>query len=183
MDYESPSTVPRWPMLRVPVAARMQVELCGCEWVRLATHFSHRTFLCTDSADCPACEFLPARNFWYLPVTRQPGFRPGIIELSAAGSADLEQVVRLAFGSFRIGAVVELSRRKQRSPTRAEAVRLNEAATAVSEHLWLSALMAIYGLPQLNHNEHIGQYATRVRGKVTTRAEVVAARLRAGVDR
>lgn len=183
VDSESPSRLSRWALLRVPVGAGLVVELLSGDWIRLPTHFSGRTFLCTNSSECPLCEILPARSFWYLPVGRVPGMRPALLELSSHASADLEQVCKLAFGTMGPGARVELSRSSKRKPVRSEAIESVLGACRVNLQTWGSALMAIYGLPQFGALETLEAYGERVRGRVFERAEVVAARLRAGVRR
>lgn len=183
MDSEAPSKLSRWALLRVPVGAGLVVELFSGDWIRLSTHFSGRTFLCSNGPECPLCEILPSRSFWYLPVGRVPGMRPAILELSSHASSDLEQVAKLAFGSMGPGARIELSRRGARAPVRSEAVESVLGACRVNLQTWGSALMAIYGLPQFGALESLEAYGERVRGRVFERAEVVAARLRAGARR
>lgn len=180
MDSEAPSKMSRWPLLRVSVGGVSCVELLSGDWIRLSTHFSLRTFLCSDGPECPLCEILPARSLWYLPVASSPGKRASILELSSHASADLEQVVRLGCGDLRAGAVVELHRRGSRKPVCAEFVELAKAATTVSLQRWGSALMAIYGLPPFGALESLPSYGERVRSKVFERAEMISARLRAG---
>lgn len=182
MDSESPSQCSRWALVRVPVGRGLRLELLSGDWVRLSTHFSRRTFLCTGGDDCPLCECLPARPFWYLPVLLVPGSRPALLELSGTASADLEQVSKLAFGRMGPGCVFDVSRRSSRKAARAEAVEQTQAACRVSLQRWGTALMAIYGLPQFGEGESLEEYGERVRGKVYARAEMIAARLRAGVQ-
>lgn len=183
MDSESPSKLSRWALLRVAVGAGCLVRLISGSWIRLATHYCGRTCLCLDSAECPLCELLPSRSFWYLPVVRLPGGRPALLELSAHASADLEQVAKLAFGSVGSGVEVELTRRSSRAPVRSEAVRFTPSPERVTLQVWGSALFAIYGLPQMSANETLEEYSERVRGRVFERAEAAAARLRAGSRR
>lgn len=180
MDFESPTQCSRWALVRVPVGLGLKLELLSGDWIRLATHFCKRTFLCTGQPDCPLCECLPSRSFWYLPVLLVPGSRPAILELSGTASADLEQVSKLAFGRMGPGCVFEISRRSSRKAARCEAIEQTQAACRVSLQRWATALMAIYGLPQFNEGEPLEDYGERVSSKIFARAEMIAARLRAG---
>lgn len=179
MDSEGPSRLSRWQMLRVPVGGTLRVELLSGDWIRLATHFAGRTFLCADHAGCPACELLPARSFWYLPVVEHISRRPYILELSSHASADLEQVAKFAFGAILPGSIFDLSRRGQRKPVRAEAVEMGKAATTVQLEHWASCLMAIYNLPPFVVGETLEAYGERVRGRVDQRAEFAISSLKA----
>jgi hypothetical protein len=181
VDSESPSVASRWALVRVPVGRGLRIELLSGDWIRLSTHFARRTFLCTGEDDCPLCEFLPSRPFWYLPVLLVPGSRPALLELSGTASADLEQVSKLAFGRLGAGCVFDVSRRASKKAARAEAVSEAPAQMRVSLQRWGTALMAIYGLPQFNEGEGLESYGDRTRTKVYARAEMIAARLRAGV--
>jgi len=178
VQSESPSVRARWPIFRVESAAVLQVELLSGSWIRLATHYSGRTFLCADCEECPLCELLPARAFWYLPAVKIPGRRPGLLELSAHASADLEQVANLAFGSVGAGCRLDLSRRSAKAPIRSEAVSFTASPDRVRVDEWGSCLMAIYGLPPMHCEEAVAVYGDRVRPLLMTRARVTADRLR-----
>lgn len=183
MNDERPSKQARWPVLRISPGHDVVVCLLSGSWIRLATHFSSRTFLCTDTAECPACEILPARCFWYLPALVEPTGRPCLLELSNTASSDLEQVAKFEFGSIGPGFRCKLTRKSAKAPVRAEAQvsRPSGKCSDVSE--WGSCLMAVYGLPALRPGESITDYGDRVRSQVFTRAAVVAARVKAGPER
>jgi len=112
-----------------------------------------------------------------------PGKRAAILELSSHASADLEQVVKLGSGHLAAGSVIDVSRRGHRKPVRAEYIEQAPAACTVNLQTWASALMAIYGLPQFGAIETLESYGERVRSKVFERAEMIAARMRAGAKR
>lgn len=173
----------RWGILRVPAGAVLSVELLCGKWLRLATHYAGRTVLCTESEQCPLCDFLAVRSFWYLPIVQLPGRRPKLLELSSHGSADLEMVGKMAFGSLGPGCRFDLTRRSTKAPVRSEAGQFVATPERVSPQVWISALMAIYQLPQLHASETIDAYSERVRSRLVDRAEALANRLRAGQKR
>lgn len=177
MDRESPSKLVRWPLVRVAAGHDVVCELLSGEWLRLSTHFWKRTLVCAEGDDCPLCPLLPVRPFWYLPVLVEPSRRPGLLELSAHASADLEQVAKFSFGSVGSGFRVRLTRRSKRAPMRCEALESSASARGCHLHDWGSCLMAIYGLPPLREFETLEAYGLRVRERVRERAAVTAALL------
>lgn len=176
---ESPGTVRRLAVLRVPPGARIGVELLSADFVRLATHFAGRTFLCPEGEECDACVYLPSRCYWYLPALCLATQTLALLELSSSASADLEQKVRFGSGAFRPGAQVQISRRTKTSPLRVEFCQQSESKAVPALFEWVSPLMALYRLPPLARGESLASYGDRVRSRVVSRAKLAASELRA----
>jgi len=183
MNCESPTATTRWPLLRIVPGHTTDVELLSGDWVRLATHYSGRTLLCSESAACAMCELSAARHYWYLPACVFPTRTPTLLELSASSSADLEQRARLFHGGVGAGCVVRLSRKGTRAPIRCEVIESRDTTPLLAFQTWVTALMAIFCLPALGHDEPLDEYSQRVLVQVLERAKLGAARLRAGAEK
>lgn len=185
-DSECPSVVVRWPLVRVLEGRQTEVQLLSGDWVRLVTHFYGRTFLCPEVDECVACQLLPSRAYWYLPVLSLATKRPSILELSAHASADLEQRCRFAGWPVAPGVQVELSRRSKKAPLRMELVGRVETPPVAVACEWCTALMALFCLPALVPGETLAQYGDRVKLVVLRRAELkgreAESRVKAGVN-
>lgn len=177
MNCESPKKQTRWPLVRVQVGHDVQVELLSGDWLRLATHYAGRTFLCTESESCPLCPLCPSRFYWYLPVLVFPMRRPGLCEFSACTSSDLEQRAKMLHGSLGAGLQVRLARKSAKKPVYVEVTSFVAGAPRVEFFEWASALMAVYGLPALLPDEGIGAYGARVEAFIEQRAEVAATKI------
>jgi len=183
LTAESPSKLVRWGLVRVEPGHRSRVELLSGDFVRLSTHFYRRTLLCVESDLCPLCDVLPSRSYWYLPCKLLPSGRLSLLELSATSSADLEQHAKLLHGKLGYGITVELSRRKRRSPMRCEIVGDVLGGKAIAPQVWVSALMAIFGLGALREFETLEQYSARVIAGVIERGKLVRGQMEAGQRR
>jgi hypothetical protein len=183
VELESPSKCARWPLLRVPAGQSVLVELLSGDWIRLTTHYVGRTVLCPQTPDCPLCDLLPTRAFWYLPALREPGRRPVLLELSAQASSDLEQVAKFAAGSVGAGVRLMLSRRTAKSPIRSEAEGFAPSPRRTNVDEWGSLLMAVFCCPPLRPAESISDYGSRIQPQLLARAEVAAARVRSGAEK
>lgn len=183
MSLETPRYVARWPMFRVQVHSKCEVQLLSGDWVRLVTHFNGRTFLCPEVEECDACNVLPGRAYWYLPVLALGSKRQAILELSAHASADLEQRCRFVGSAVREGVQVELSRRTQKAPLGFEVIGQAEAPPKAILHEWLTALMLLYKLPEVRPGESVEDYGARLRDRVLARAKVQADEFRSKARR
>lgn len=173
-DQESPQCVSRLTVLRVPSGSTMAIQLLSGDWLRLSTHFHGRTFLCAEGVECDACQVLPSRVYWYLPVLAIQAKRVHLLELSASASADLEQKCRFVGSAPRAGVQVEVARRTKKSPLRFECIGQAEKAPLAQLHEWVSPLMALYRLPPLVVGETLEVYGRRVASRVVDRAKVAA---------
>lgn len=174
MSLEAPTYVARWPMLRLQAGSKCDVQLLSGDWVRLVTHFSRRTFLCAEVDECDACNVLPGRAYWYLPVLHLEAKRQAILELSCHASADLVQRCRFVGFAIRAGVQVALSRRSKKAPLGIEVMDQAEGAPLAKLHEWVSALMLVYKLPGLLPGESVEVYGARVKDRVLARAKVMA---------
>jgi len=178
MNGEAPTKATRWPLVRVQPGHDCQVELLSGDWVRLSTHYYRRTFLCSEDEGCSCCELLPSRPYWYLPALMMPMRRVCLIEFSAAASADLEQHAKLLSGKIGAGLLVRLWRKSAKAPVKSEVIASGSASSRVALHDWLTALMAIFGLPNVRVDESIDAYGERVRETLNKRSELVATQMR-----
>jgi hypothetical protein len=179
ITQERPTTVARWPVVRIEAGHTVTVQLLSSEFVRLVTHFHRSTFLCPEVEECDACKLLPGRPYWYLPAVIQPGSRHGILELSAHACSDLEQKVRFVGLVLRPGVQVELSRRTKKAPIRIEinGQAPNPPAAQLAE--WVTPLMALYRLPALRAGETLESYGERVKVSAIQRANLIAGQMKA----
>lgn len=183
MNCERPSTVSRWPVLRVQPGHDCEVRLLSGDWIRLSTHYFRRTVLCSESASCPLCSLLPSRPYWYLPVAVAPRNTFCLLELSPSASSQLEQAAKFEHGSVLAGLSFRLFRKSKKKPIACECLGLSKGCHAVLLTEWVTPLMAIYLLPQLNVGEDIASYGGRVRSTVDQRNELVAASVKAAASR
>lgn len=174
MNFETPTKQARWTVLRVEAHRESRVELLSGDWLRLATHFFRGTFLCAEGEDCPACEVLPARCYWYLPCLIRPGSWLGLLELSATASADLEQRTKMAGLRICSGLEVVLSRKTKKAPIRCEPTAIKESPSVARPHEWVSGLFRVFGLSGLEPGETLEHCSGRLRPTITRRAEVRA---------
>jgi len=179
MNCEAPSRMACWSLVRVVPQREEQVVLLSGDWVRLSTHFFDGTVLCPEGDDCPLCELLPVRPYWYLPCLRRPGNRPSLLELTALTCSDFEQCAKFAGVGVRCGLTVILTRKSKRSPVRCEVGSLVSSPRSASLHEWVSPLMKIFGFPPLSAGESLDSYSKRIRPSALRRAELVAGRMRA----
>lgn len=175
ISVEAPTRVARWPLVRVRVGEVITCQLLCGQFVRLVTHFHKTTFLCPEVEECDACELLPGRPYWYLPVQDCIYKRHGLLELSAHACSDLEQKVRFSGFALRPGIQVELSRRSAKKPVGIEILGSSETCPSTRPEEWVSALMAVYGLPALHPGETIDGYGERVKTTAVVRANLRAA--------
>lgn len=173
LTQEGPTVMVRWPVVRVKEGRETQVQLLSGDWVRLVTHFFRRTFLCSEGAGCVACELLPQRAYWYLPVVSLQTQRPSILEMSARASGDLEQ--RCRFAGYRVGpgVQVELARRSKKAPLRMELIGQATCPSVARLDEWVSCLMALYCLPALKPGETLDAYGERSKQTVERRAALM----------
>lgn len=183
VNCESPSFASRWPVLRVQPGHDYEVTLISDAWVRLSTHYFRRTVLCSESASCSLCSLLPSRPYWYLPVAVAPRKSFCLLELSPSASSQLEQAAKFEHGSVQHGLMFRLFRRGKKKPIACECLGLSKGSVLVSVHEWVSPLMAIFGLPQLNAGENVEAYGDRVQATVDQRNALVAASVRAAAER
>lgn len=169
--FEAPTPEVRWPILRVLAGHSAEVTLLSAAWFRVATHFSRRTLLCTGSEDCPLCGLLPARSYYYLPAAGRQVRSRVLLELSPLAAADLEQNCRMLEGGWRHGLSIEFSRRSPKAPLRSQVLGSNSAHSEVPFHVWVSAVMAIYGMPAIHEGESFAAYAARTVIRVRERAQ------------
>lgn len=175
LSAERPVKVARWPLVRVHVGQTLVVQFLSADFVRLVTHFHRTTFLCPEVPECDACQVLPGRAYWYLPV-QLPAFKMhGLLELSAHACSDLEQKIRFAGSALRPGVQVELSRRSAKKPIGIEFNGQAENPPVARLSEWVSPLMAVYGLPALAPGETVEAYGARVLPAAVSRANLRAA--------
>lgn len=183
MNCESPSFVSRWPVLRVAPGHDCEVRLLSSDWVRLSTHYYGRTVLCSESDACPLCSLLPSRPYWYLPVAVAPRSTSCLLELSPSASSQLEQAAKFEHGSVKAGLMFRLFRKAKKKPIACECLGLSKGSVHVSVAIWVSPLMAIFGLPCLNEGETVEMYGRRVLTMVDERNQLVAARVRSAAEK
>lgn len=183
MLLESPTKTSRWPVVRVVPGHDKQVTLLSGDWLRLGTHYFGRTFLCTENDLCPCCSLLPSRPYWYLPCLIHPVKNPGLLELSATTSADLEQRAKMLHEDVHSGLMLRLTRRSPKKPVYVEIVDDVGMMAELTLQEWVSAVMAVYCLPPLRVGEGIVEYSARIQGSVIERGEVQAARLKAAAEK
>lgn len=179
MDREAPNRVGRWPVLRVVPGHSFAVELLAGDWLRLSTHYCGRTVLCAGEEICACCGLCGPRSYWYLPVLVEPGRRQAIVELSSTASADLEQRARFEGGKIAAGLCATLSRKTTRSSVRCEVTEFKPRERVLSFDVWVSYVMAIFGLPGLRENEPLETYSQRVHSLVVQRSQIAADRFMA----
>lgn len=182
LTQEAPSMTVRWPVVRVKQGGCVRVILLSGDWVRLVTHFFRKTFLCPEVSECDACNVLPSRPYWYLPVLDQATHRSSILELSSHASADLEQRARFVGASVSAGLQVELSRRSQKAPVSLEVYGISDSPAVATWSQWSSSLMALYQLPMTRPGEMLEDYGRRVQPIVIERAKLVATWYRESKD-
>jgi len=173
MTNEAPTRAVRWPIVRIKAGSATRAVLLSSEWVRLSTHFFKTTRLCLEPGECPACEVLPSRPYWYLPVKHPQGGSFGLIELSNQASCRLEQACRFACRRFGPGIEIEFSRQSSKRPICSEVVGESDCKISVSLFEWASPLMAVFGLPAFRPEECAEQYWARVRASVAIRAQLL----------
>lgn len=178
--FEGPSPEIRWPLLRVNAGQEVEVRLLSAAWFRVATHFSRRTLLCAGTEDCPLCGLLPSRSYYYLPAAGRQIKRRVLLELSPLAAADLEQNCRMLEGGFRPGLTVCFSRRSARAPMRSEVLGSGGSCDPVPHETWITAVMAVYGMPAVHAGESLADYGARTASRVIERANQQASVLRAG---
>lgn len=183
MDRESPTRRYLLPILRLKAGSDATVRLLSADWIRLPTHFARSTVLCTGQQDCPLCELLPTRWYWYLPAIAVQTKAVVLLELSAKASADLEQAAGLFGSGFHAGARFQLIRRGAKSPVRVEWTGQDDPGKGMMLHEWVTPLMHVFGLPPINPGEQLEAYADRVHRPLHKRAEALAARLAAAPRR
>lgn len=169
----------RWPILRIQPGHQTELRLLAVSWVSLGTHYHGRTRLCIGREVCPVCQYLPARDYWYLPIS--VGGRPMLLELSSYSSTDLATVCNLHFGRFRAGQTVVATRRGHKSPIKFEPLTDGPIHDEPKPEQWVSAVMAIYGLPPMIPGETINAYRDRLLPMATDRAHVLANEISGGV--
>lgn len=174
MNASGPVVLARWPVMRVRPGGVFRAQLLADSWVRLVTHFWGHTFLCPEGPKCDACEFLPRRPYWYLPVLEFQTQRHCILELSAAACSDLEQRCRFVGSAPRAGVQVEMSRKSAKAQIRLEVLGQETPTGEAALWDWGTALMALYRLPPMQRGELLEQYGARVRRTVTSRANFMA---------
>lgn len=179
MNCEAPSRMACWSLVRVVPQREERVVLLSGDWVRLSTHFFDGTVLCPEGDDCPLCDLLPVRPYWYLPCLRRPGNRPSLLELSALTCTDFEQCAKFAGAGVCCGLTVILTRKSKRSPVRCEVEELVSSPRSALLHEWFSPLMKIFGFPALLPGELLDTYSKRIRPSALRRAELVAMRMQA----
>lgn len=175
MDHERPTAGIKWDVVRVHSGHDRTVVLCGGNFVRLATHWYKGSFLCTETLDCPACVSLPARAYWYLPALVRPSNALGLLELSAASSADLEQRAKMAGLGLRPGLEIRMERRSAKRPIRCEPIAIEENVGEAPLHSWLTGLMRVFGYVAAREGEELAEYGARIAATVHRRAELKAA--------
>lgn len=183
VNCESPSFAARWPVLRVVPGHDYEVRLLSPDWVRLSTHYFRRTVLCSESDACPLCSLLPSRPYWYLPVAVSPRSSYCLLELSPAASSQLEQAAKFEHGAIKEGLSFRLFRKAKKKPIACECLGLSKGSVLVSLHMWVSPLMAIFGLPPLTALESVVEYGARVQHTVDQRNELIAASVRSAAEK
>ena len=178
LSDERPTRESRWPVARIEPGHVVGVVLLCDEWLRLDTHFYKRTQICLGSDACPVCSFLPARSYYYLPAVTATTRRPTLLELSPLASADLEQQAKLLEQGLRPGLELEFSRRSCRAPVRSSVVRQGPAPKAVPKHVWVTAVMAVYGFGAMREDEDLVAYRRRLMPSAVARCERLAAELK-----
>lgn len=180
---EKPSGLVRWSIVRLNPRSECEVFLLSGSFVRLVTHFFERTFLCPEDQRCQACQILPGRAYYYLPCLGVKQSKPGLLEMSCTASMDLEQAC--AFARLEVSAGVHLlvSRPKPSRPMRVEVLGFREEVPQSPFHVWVTALMAVYGLPALVEGESLAEYSGRVIDATVARANLAAEIYAAGRTR
>lgn len=174
---ESPRREIRWPVLRVEPGVASEVVLLAGGWLRLDTHYFKRTQICLGSDDCPVCQYLPSRSYYYLPGVFSANRRPVLLELSPLAAADLEQVAKLLGRGVRSGLRLRVRRRTAKAPMKFEALEDGARVGEVETHEWVSAVMAIYGFDAMKPNEGVVHYRERLADAARARCERLAAEL------
>jgi hypothetical protein len=175
---EAPTREARWPVARIEPGHDLGVVLLGADWLRLDTHFYKRTQICLGSEACPVCAFLPARSYYYLPAVVAATRRPTLLELSPLASSDLEQQAKLLEQGLRPGLELIFTRRSCRAPVRCSVVRQGAAPKAVPHHVWVSAVMAVFGFGAMLENEDLVAYRKRLMPSAVARCERLAGELK-----
>lgn len=174
LTQENPTGLVRWSIPRMTVGSEIECYLLSGRFVRLVTHFYERTFVCPETEECEACRLLPGRPYYYLPVLGVKGARRGLLELSSTVSMDLEQACKFARVELTAGVHLLVKRTKKMRPLQVEVLGFREEVPEVPEHLWVTGLMAIYGLPPMHEGESLADYSVRVQRAAVSRANLVA---------
>lgn len=174
ISSEGPGREIRWPVLKATPGHAHEVVLLSSAFLRLDTHFHKRTQICLGTDDCPVCQLLPSRAFYYLPAKWRANGRPVLLELSGSSASDLEQVAKLNGSGMVPGLVVSASRRGCKSPIRFDAVGTIEGVKAVPDLDWVTAVMAIYGFAAMRPAESLEAYRARLRASALARCERLA---------
>lgn len=176
---EAPTADARWPVARIEPGHDLGVVLLASDWLRLDTHFYKRTQVCLGTEACPVCSFLPARSYYYLPAVVASTRRPTLLELSPLASADLEQQAKLLEQGLRPGLELVFTRRSCRAPVRCSVVRQGPAPKPVAQHVWVSAVMAVFGFGAMLPSEDLAAYRKRLMPSAVARSERLAGELKA----
>lgn len=174
LTQEKPTGLVRWSIPRMAVGSEVQCYLLSGRFVRVVTHFFERTFVCPETEACEACRLLPGRPYYYLPMLGAAQSTRGLLELSSTASMDLEQACRFAGLEVTAGVHLLVRRPQKMRPLRMEVLGFREEVPEVPEHLWVTGLMAIYGLPAMHDGESLADYCARVRRAAVSRANLVA---------
>lgn len=164
--------VHRWHVVRLVAGTTTEAVLLSQAFFCVTTHWQRVTVLCSI-ADCPLCEFLPARGLFYIAVHCLGAVR--MIELGAQSAAHLEQHCKLLHGGMKPGQVIRFQRRAAKSPIHSEVVRFQENASPVTRLNLAKHVMALYKFPPPNVNEDIQSYSLRISESVRLRNARLAA--------
>jgi len=168
----------RWNIVRVRAHSQTECIVLGDKFLPLSTHWiaagRGRSVLCPVD-DCPLCEFLPVRGFFYLPVMWDS--RQAILELSAMASSHFEQHCKFLHGGIRPGLIVQLSRKGTKQPIRSEVIGEHEGARVVEFGLFVARVMAVYNYPPCNPHEPIEVYERRLQAAARVRAKRIVEEL------
>lgn len=174
ISSEGPGREIRWPVLKATPGHAHEVVLLAGGFLRLDTHFFRRTQICLGTDDCPVCQLLPSRAFYYMPAKWRANGRPVLLELSGSSASDLEQVCGLLGPGLSPGVAVAATRRACKSPIRFEAIGLVEEAKECPEVEWVTAVMAIYGFTAMRPGESLEGYRVRLRAAAVARCDRLA---------
>lgn len=177
---ESQSGGSRWPLVRISVGGQTEVVTLASRFLPLSVHWIGQSIVCPGS-ECDLCELLPIRGVFFLPV--MCGGRTSILELASQSSAHLEMHCKLMHGGLRAGLVVRLTRRAAKHPVHSEVIDARTGVESVAELVFASRVAALFHLPPCNPEENLHVYEQRLQKMTRNRGSIVAARMRAGLQR